>query len=99
MLRQHTVPDFRFAALCLAGAAMPWSKAGLSIGMGLLIVASLVHARAIGTFRSRLGAATLALLVPLLISALISKDLMRGWEEWTSLWPLLFPFLGAAAIR
>ena len=78
---------------------MPWSKAGLSIGMGLLILASLLHARRTRTFRTVLGATTLALLIPFLISALISDDLARGWKEWTSLWPLLFPFLGAAAIR
>lgn len=99
MSRQFAVPDFRFAALCLSGAAMPWSKAGLSIGMGLLVLASLLHARAVGTFRSRLGAATLALAAALLISALISEDLGRGWKEFTSFWPLLFPFLGAAAVR
>ena len=67
--------------------------------MGLLIVASLVHARPAGTFRTALGKSTLALLIPFLIAALISEDLARGWKEWTSLWPLLFPFLGAAAIR
>ena len=78
---------------------MPWSKAGLSIGMGLLILASLLHARRTRTFRTVLGATTLALLIPFLISALISDDLARGWKEWTSLWPLLFPFLGAAAVR
>ena len=65
--------------------------------MGLLIVASLVHARPAGTFRTALGKSTLALLIPFLIAALISEDLARGWKEWTSLWPLLFPFLGAAA--
>lgn len=99
MALRLAVPDFRFAALCLAGAAMPWSKAGLSIGMGLLILASLIHARPTQTFRTKLGATTLALLIPFLIAALISEDLARGWKEWTSLWPLLFPFLGAAAIR
>lgn len=99
MARRLAVPDFRFAALCLAGAAMPWSKAGLSIGMGLLVVASLLQARPVGTFRTRLGTTTLALLIPFLVAALISEDLARGWKEWTSLWPLLFPFLGAAAIR
>ena len=78
---------------------MPWSKAGLSIGMGLLILASLAHAKPLKTICTPMGAATAGLLVPLLISALLSEDLARGWKEWTSFWPLLFPFLGAATIR
>lgn len=94
-----SLPDFRFAALCVAGASMPWSKAGLSIGMGLLVLASLLRWRPAGTFRSPVGWASLALLLPMLASALTSEDLARGWGEWTSFWPLLFVFLGAAAIR
>ena len=99
MARRIAIPDLRFAALCFAGAALPWSKAGLSIGMGLLLLASLLHARPLGTFRSAVGAASLGMMLPLLISALTSEDLARGWKEWTSFWPVLFPFLGAAAVR
>ena len=64
MARRIAVPDLRFAALCFAGAALPWSKAGLSIGMGLLLLASLLHARPLGTFRSAVGAASLGMMLP-----------------------------------
>lgn len=78
---------------------MPWSKAGLSIGMGLLLIATLLRWRPVGTFRGPIAWSSLGLLLPLLASALLSDDLARGWSEWTSFWPILFLFLGAAAIR
>jgi O-antigen ligase len=78
---------------------MPWSKAGLSIGMGLLLVASLLHRQPLRTFRTPIGWASVALMAPLLLSALRSHDLRRGWGEWTAFWPILFLFFGAAAVR
>jgi len=78
---------------------MPWSKAGLSIGLGLLIVASLLHRQPLRTLRTPIAWASAAMLAPLLISALRSQDLSRGWGEWTAFWPILFLFLGAAAVR
>jgi len=67
--------------------------------MGLLILTSLHARKPLGLFRSRLSWSTLGLIVPLLLSALLSQDLARGWGEWTSLWPLLFLFFAAAITR
>jgi O-antigen ligase len=78
---------------------MPWSKAGLSIGMGLLILASLAHRRPLRTLRTPIAWASVALLAPLLLSALRSDQLSHGFSEWAAFWPLLFLFLGAAAVR
>jgi O-antigen ligase len=78
---------------------MPWSKAGLSIGIGLLLLASLLHRRPLRTLRTPIAWASAALMAPLLVSALRSQDLARGWSEWTAFWPILFIFLGAAAVR
>ena len=67
--------------------------------MGLLVIASLLHLRPLRTFRTPIGWASAAMLAPLLLSALLSDQLNRGLDEWTAFWPILFIFLGAAAVR
>lgn len=98
MVKQTPV-DLRLWALCLAGMAQPWSKAGLSIGGGLLLLTTLWHRRPLGTFNTAIGKATGLFLLALLISVFTSSDVAQGWDNFTSFWPLGFLFFGAAAVR
>jgi O-antigen ligase len=79
--------------------AQPWSKAGLSIGCGLLVLSALWQRRRIGTFATPIGKATGIFLVAMLISALISENLRQGFNGFFRYWPLAFLFIGAAAVR
>lgn len=96
---EKSSPDLRLWALCFAGVAQPWSKAGLSIGAGLLLLATLWERRRVGTFRTGIGKATGVFLLVLLISTLTSSNLSQGWDNFFGFWPLTYMFLGAAAVR
>ena len=96
---RRTSPDLRLWALCFAGVAQPWSKAGLSIGAGLLLLATLWERRHVGTFRTGIGKATGAFLLVLLVSTLTSSNMSQGWDNFFGFWPLTYMFLGAAAVR
>jgi len=79
--------------------SQPWSKAGLSIGGGLLLLTTLWHRRPLGTFNNSIGKATGLFLLTLLVSVFVSSNVGRGWENFQSFWPLGFLFFGAAAVR
>jgi O-antigen ligase len=79
--------------------SQPWSKAGLSIGGGLLLLTTLWHRRPLGTFGNSIGKSTGLFLLALLVSVFVSNDVGQGWDNYSSFWPIGFLFFGAAAVR
>ncbi len=71
----------------------------MSIGAGLLLLTTLWHRRAVGTFVNPIGKATGVFLMVLLVSVFVSDNMTEGWDNFFGFWPLGFLFLGAAAVR